>query len=173
MPDPTDKPVDLTNKPADQTFTGLAGLTKAPGTTEGDIRPQAGLVGDKPFAEQERDISDAVLDAKHLYSSHPIMNFRVGRFQFEKGLLTLTDSEDAETLEKLLKTMPMTESIKVKKLDPEGAARLVLQNRARPAATKGFDSATGERASDADGQRVGVGDLAAQLQAAQDNANKI
>lgn len=79
------------------------------------------------------------------YTSHPISNFRVGRFRFDKGLLRL-DSDDASEFEALLKTLPPTESSRVRKLDVEAAERIVRQRMASaPGATKSIDSSIGER----------------------------
>lgn len=91
-----------------------------------------------------------------MFSSHPIANFQVGRFKFDKGLLKL-DSQDAADFEKLLKTLPATESSRISKIDVSAAEKIVKERLAsQSTATKNFDSTTGERA----GQKpVGTGRL--------------
>lgn len=95
----------------------------------------------------------------NLYSSHPIANYRVGRFRFERGLLRLND-EDNSDFEKILEKLPATERARVKKLDLAKAEQIVKERLAEGArATKQFDSSTGERAADPMGARIGTGAL--------------
>lgn len=91
-----------------------------------------------------------------MFSSHPIANFQVGRFKFEKGLLRL-DADDAAAFEKLMATLPPVEQSKIQKLDVEAAVAIVKQRiaEAQPGATQQFDSSIGERAK----QMVGTGKL--------------
>jgi hypothetical protein len=90
------------------------------------------------------------------YTSHPIENFAVGNYKFEKGLLTLA-ADDAEAFDKLLATLPPQEANRVKKLDVQAAELLVKQllENQRAAATQVTDSSTGERATPV----VGTGKL--------------
>lgn len=65
------------------------------------------------------------------YSSHPIAKYRIGRFQFERGVLTLEDA-DAEEFDALLATQPQTVKRRIKKADQaaaESIARSFLQSR--------------------------------------------
>lgn len=95
----------------------------------------------------------------NLYSSHPIANYRIGRFRFEKGLLRLND-EDNKDFEKILEKLPATERARVTKLDLAKAEQIVKERLAEGArATKNFDSSTGERAADPLGARIGTGAL--------------
>lgn len=82
------------------------------------------------------------------YSSHPIENYSVGNYVFEKGLLTLTGDEIA-VFDKLLETLPPQESNRIKKLDVEAADRIVREMLAnqKAAATQVNDSSIGERAT--------------------------
>lgn len=79
-----------------------------------------------------------------VYSSHPIQNFAIGRFRFEKSVLTLTKQEDADEFEKLLADIPAPDRLMVKELDLQAAETLV-KNREQ-SATKQFDSSVGRQA---------------------------
>lgn len=95
-----------------------------------------------------------------MYSSHPIANFRIGRFKFEKGLLRL-DDKDAADFEKILESLPVTERSRVRKLDVAAAEKIVtdrLEESRRYGATQSIDSTIGERA-DPNAARVGTGRL--------------
>jgi len=81
------------------------------------------------------------------YSSHPIENFSLGSYRFEKGLLTL-DSEAAAEFDKLIESLPPMEQTRIKKLDVAAAEQFVRQllENQQAAATQVTDSSTGERA---------------------------
>lgn len=97
-----------------------------------------------------------------LYSSHPISNLTIGRFQFEKTLLRL-DSDDAADFDALLKKLPPMERNRVQVIDEQAAAAIV-NARQESQATKEFDSSVGpdrvSRLRDI-GPTVGVGKLEA------------
>lgn len=57
------------------------------------------------------------------YSSHPILNYKLGRFQFVKGVLKL-DAEDAAAFDELLEKQPPREKARVKKIDRDAAERV-------------------------------------------------
>lgn len=80
-------------------------------------------------------------DEGTVYSSHPVQNYRVGRFHFQKSLLRL-DSQDAAEFDKLLEKLPPTERNRVQKIDVQAAAALV-NARIESQATKQFDSSVG------------------------------
>lgn len=72
------------------------------------------------------------------YTSHPISNFRFGKYQFEKGILTLKPDEAAAFEELLSKASDRTKG-RVRKIDPGKAAaigRSFLESRR----TRGVDT---------------------------------
>lgn len=93
---------------------------------------------------------------KVLYSSHPIANYQLGKFQFEKTVLTLEGDEDIGEFEKLYETLPPAEKSRIKKIDVDAAeafVRKVLDQM--PKATQNIDSSVGGDATRA----RGTGDL--------------
>jgi hypothetical protein len=109
--------------------------------------------------EDEKRARESVADDATRYSSHPIMNYKVGRFQFEDGLLTLKDDEDVKEFEKLLDNpkFPRSERARIKKLDlsaAEAQSRAVRANQ--PKASKSIGSESGDRDP---GKQVGKGTL--------------
>lgn len=104
-----------------------------------------------PLAKSAKAAEEAVN-----FSSHPIVNFQVGRFQFKKSMLTLS-AADAVELEELLETMPPMEASRVHKLDVAAAEALVRKRlEVFAGATKQIDSSIGERAPP---PAVGIGKL--------------
>ena len=94
-------------------------------------------------------------DNRVRFTSHPIENFRVGRFRFTRGQLALSP-EDAAEFEELLESLPTVERMRVRKIDLAAAERIsqeFLASQART--TKQIDSSTGERAKPV----VGTGKL--------------
>lgn len=51
----------------------------------------------------------------HHFTSLPITNYHIGRFQFVNGYLSLNDADGAEFTE-LVSTQPITEQVRLKKL---------------------------------------------------------
>jgi hypothetical protein len=93
---------------------------------------------------------------KARYTSHPITNFRVGRFKFDKGQLALDNADEVAEFEKLLDSLPPVEKMKVRKIDIAAAERISAEYRAAQGGpTKNTDSSTGERAT----PKVGTGKL--------------
>lgn len=81
------------------------------------------------------------------WSSHPIQRYTVGRFQFEKGLLTLTEEADIEDFQATYDSLPVYEKARLQKIDVAAAERIVQQYlNGSGSATKGIDSSTGDRA---------------------------
>lgn len=76
-----------------------------------------------------------------LYSSHPIANLTLGRFQFEKSLLRLS-SKDSADFDALLSKMPPIERNRVQKID-EAAASQIVRERLESRPTRQFDSSVG------------------------------
>lgn len=94
-------------------------------------------------------------DNRVRFTSHPIENFRVGRFRFTRGQLALSP-EDAAEFEKLLESLPTVERTRVRKIDLAAAERISQEFLATQArTTKQIDSSTGERAKPV----VGTGKL--------------
>lgn len=80
------------------------------------------------------------------YTSHPIPNYSIGRFQFEKATMTLDNEEDVAEFEKLYATLPMQEKARVQKIDLEAAEGLARQLLDRTTnATQQIDSSVGDR----------------------------
>jgi hypothetical protein len=126
-----------------------ASLGTLPAVDRGPVQPS-----DVLNTEQE---IPAVSGDEFLWSSHPIQNYRVGRFHFEKGLLRLTAEDNAEFC-KLRDSLPPREKHRTKEVDVGRANALLRQQRANePRVTSQIDSSTGERAS---GEKaVGLGRL--------------
>ena len=91
------------------------------------------------------------------WSSHPIVRYTVGDFQFENGLLTLATQEEADAFQAVFDTLPIYERTRLNKIDVAAAEALVRERFGQTGgATKGIDSATGDRAPN---KQVGSGDL--------------
>lgn len=88
--------------------------------------------------------------AEAIYSSHPIANFQIGAFQFEKGSLKFTGKEPEgrreSDFEKLLETLPAIDRMAVRKVNADKASELAKMHIASNQATKGFDSGVGRDA---------------------------
>lgn len=86
----------------------------------------------------------------------PIQRFKIGRFQFEKGVLNLYEDSDVSDFRKLLEGLPPVDRNQIKIIDREAAERLVRP--VEPGATKQFDSSVGrQRETLATGDKV-IGD---------------
>lgn len=100
-------------------------------------------------------------DGVTIYSSHPIQNFKLGRFQFTNSVYRASP-EDAAELDKLLdspKLAPVDKAV-VKKLDLNRVDAIV---EARRQASKTFDSSMGREALaklHQDNPTIGVQDIA-------------
>lgn len=99
------------------------------------------------------------MTTKIQYSSHPIRNYRVGRFQFDNGLLTLDSDEDNYDFLSIIdsKGFPTRERHLIKLLDMAAAESLSKEYQRKSGATKAIDSSVGERATEA--PKIGIGDL--------------
>lgn len=71
-----------------------------------------------------------------IYSSHPVSNYQIGRFQFNNSTLTLGNDDDISEFEGLLKTLPLYERNKVRTLSIDAANALAIETGR---ITKGFD----------------------------------
>lgn len=84
------------------------------------------------------------------FSSHPVQNFRIANFQFEKGVLKFEEGqeESLEKFEKLIASLPIVERKRIQKIDVEAAEKLIEKLRAESGgATQKIDSTVGERAN--------------------------
>lgn len=107
------------------------------------------------------DSEPTPVEGKIQYSSHPILNYRVGKeFIFENSVLTLEDEEHEKKFLAVInhKNFPPRERVRIKKLDLGAAEKLSLAVRAtRGRTTQQIDSSIGERPDNA--PKVGIGDL--------------
>lgn len=99
------------------------------------------------LAPVESEVADTV---EKIYTSAPVMSLKLGRFQFTKGVLTLTDSTDIELFDKLLGTLPPRERNAIRTISMEKAIAMVRPQE--PGVTKNFDSAVGRQRETVAGQ---------------------
>lgn len=91
------------------------------------------------------------------YSSHPILNYGIGRFKFDNGLLALREKKDIDEFEKTLEQLPISERTRIKKLDLSAAeAQIRAVRDANPGASKAIGSESGDRDP---GKKIGSGTL--------------
>lgn len=88
--------------------------------------------GGEPVEQAEGDAVAAI------YSSHPSSRFKLGRFQFERGVLKL-NAKDAAELDALLEKQPIPIRNKVKKSTQEDAERIAA-SFLRSRAIQGIDT---------------------------------
>lgn len=77
----------------------------------------------KPEAETEAKAA-AAESQEVLYSCHPVQNFTIGGFTFERGLLRLTKPADIEAFEALHENLPDGERHRIKRIAVEKAAEI-------------------------------------------------
>lgn len=95
-----------------------------------------------------------------MYSSHPIANYSIGRFQFTNTVLTLDNEKDQADFQKLHDSLPPAEKNRIKKIDVDAAEQFVKQVLSmQPKATQTIDSSMGGEAT----RSVGTGNLTDQL----------
>lgn len=95
-----------------------------------------------------------------MYSSHPISNYSLGRFKFDKTVLTLDNEQDISEFEKLYESLPPAEKNRIKKIDVDAAERFVQGVLAQmPKPTQTIDSSLGGEAT----RSVGTGNLLDQV----------
>lgn len=106
-------------------------------------------------AGTDADVKDKI---EKIYTSSPVMRLKLGKFQFDKGVLTLTDQNDVEQFDKLLSTLPPRERNAIRTISLEKANAMVRP--VEPGVTKNFDSSVGrQRERGAAGEKV-IGDVA-------------
>lgn len=87
---------------------------------------ESGLTGEALVEANLANHADDVEEANVLYSSNRIPNYRLGRYQFTKGVLKLTPSEAAKFDALLAKSGPRAKAT-VTKIDVDAANRVSAQ----------------------------------------------
>jgi len=98
--------------------------------------------------------------SKIQYTSHPIRNWKIGKFKFVDSLLTLEDEESEKEFLEIIdsKNFPKRDRHGIKKLDFAAAELISKQvQESKPKVTQVIDSSVGARAGDA--PKIGLGDL--------------
>jgi hypothetical protein len=104
-----------------------------------DLSQQPGTTMLRTESRQQIEAAANTPQEATMFSSHPISGFKVGRFQFVNGQLTLTGDDVAE-FEKLLEKLPVRDRSRVRKIDraaAERAAERFLTKRVRGVDTAG------------------------------------
>lgn len=106
-----------------------------------------------------------------VFSCHPVQRLKIGRFQFEDGVLQL-EGDDLKEFEDIIgsKSFPVFERNRIKKLSTSAVDAIVNRFR-RDQATKQFDSGVGRDALQKLHQQtptVGVKDIAKESQERQE-----
>lgn len=76
------------------------------------------------------------------YTSHPIRNYRIGKFQFQNATLTLDSEEEIEKFAALLDSLPPSEKSRIKLINVE-AGEAIAKSHVEKVVTQGIDSAVG------------------------------
>lgn len=154
------------------------------GTPHNELPTLSEIDVDMKQVEKVNATEDALAAAKTglgdnvevIYSSHPVKNFSVGPFQFERGILKFTGDESegrtADDFESLLAQMPAVERLNIRKVDQGLAEEMVRNHQLVGGATKNFDSSVGRQALQqlhAESPLVGTEDVAHALLPQQDN----
>ena len=156
--DPASAPIKDTEKPSEsiqegdvpQTAAAKLGDERADAETK-TVEENAEFESPKTAAEQADEFQssvDAILGGESItrWSSHPIMRFTIGDYQFENGLLVLKTPAEAEDFQAMYDTLPISEKTRMRKLDLAAAEAIARQHIANQGgATQGIDSSTGER----------------------------
>lgn len=103
---------------------------------------------EKPAAEQTEQPEQPIVEGERAWTSHPVPNYMIGRFKFEKGVLKLNDPADIKEFENYLndKNLPASEKNRIRELDissAEAISRKFIEEQG--GATKAIDSSTGDR----------------------------
>lgn len=64
-----------------------------------------------------------------IYTSHPIPNYRLGKFKFTNGSLVLETQEEIDSFEKTLEGLPLIEKLKVREINVARAVEIAKANR--------------------------------------------
>ncbi len=102
------------------------------------------LSADSGFFDSESDDDVASKgEPKLIATSLPVQRFKIGRFQFERGTLSLFTDEDVSDFRSLVKQLPPADRNQIKIIDREAAERLVRP--IEPGVTSQFDSSVGRQ----------------------------
>lgn len=118
-------------------------------TVGGEKQPTTG--GIDSLFDDDGNVDEGDKQAKLIVTSLPIMNFKIGRFQFTRGVLNLFEDKDVTDFRALVKTLPPADRNQLKIVDREAAEAMVRP--IEPGATKQFDSSVGRH-----GDTIGGGE---------------
>lgn len=104
---------------------------------------------DSPQGDQVVEES-APVDDRIVYSSHPIMRFAIGKYEFTNGQLKLPRGKESDRFERLLDQLPPHIRRQVVKLDSSAADRLVANLQSK--VVTGIDSTAGSTGPSANPQ---------------------
>lgn len=132
---------------------GLSGGAKAPDPAKAEeaAQPLVDKQGESLAPAQTVESIAEPEKAKKIYTSAPISQLRIGKFQFDKGVLTLDDSDEIAEFDALLKKLPPRERNSVRTISLELAESMVRPME--PGMTKSFDSSVGRQR-----ERLATGD---------------
>jgi len=105
------------------------------------------------MSDEVNESKEEVAPAKQViatFTSHPVQNFRVGNFQFAKGVLKFHEGEEEslEKFQKFIDTLPPIERRRIQVIDVEAAEALIKKLREESGgATQQTDSTVGDRAT--------------------------
>lgn len=125
-------------------MTGLAGLlNKNNGDTAAEDKDKTEVVDSGDLSNETETVGeeDENQEAKLIATSLPIQRYRVGRFEFERGVLNLYNDDDVDEFRSLIKTLPPADRNQIKIIDKAKAEEISMRHE--PGATKQFDSSVG------------------------------
>lgn len=118
-------PETLKEPPAGADSTGAPGGENLNPGTNGDLAAELGGADD--FGQ--------ILKT---FTSHPILSLQIGKFKFDQGVLNITNQDDLEQFESILKKLPPAERNNIKTISLDLANKIALESG--PVINRGFDS---------------------------------
>lgn len=149
--------LDLKALGGNKTSAPAATPTPTPGTPLTDKQGETLKAPGEDTIESAGVGPEVAEKVEKIYTSAPVMRLKIGKFQFEKGVLTLTEADDVAMFDKLLGTLPPRERNAIRTISMERAIAMVRPSE--PGVTKNFDSSVGRQRETVDGQQV-IGDTA-------------
>lgn len=108
---------------------------------------ETGPVPAAPLIEPKVEVVEEEPGSVMHFTSSPIQRFNLGDYQFENATLTLRSEEEVDAFEAMLKTLPLSEQLKIRKIDLVAAEAVSRAVRASQGfTTQEIDSSTGDRA---------------------------